>query len=205
MPRLSLVRPGIAAVVSCLAAAAAACGGTGGQRFTADPVRYLLTLDQMASPDFTVKTPAAPLTLAGLAGGDGQTAQQLGGDRLDAAASVSFQRAVDFSTSNGPIEVIDTVARFAGDTGAHAWFGAATRRRDGQSGEVAMSAGTLGDEAHADSLIATTAGGLQAVQLTVQWRVANVVVLLQVRGRYGGARLDDALLLAHRQTSIQLR
>ena len=192
-------------IVGGLALLTAACGGAGGPRFTADPAHYLLTLSQMASPDFTVDLPAAPLPATGLAAGDAQAAQQLAGDGFDAAASVSFQRVVDFNSSNGPIEVINTVARFAGDTGAHAWFAADTKRRDGQSGQVAMSTGSLGDEAHADSLVATAPDGLQAVQITVQWRTANVVVLLQVRGRYGGTRLDDALILAHKQTSAQLR
>lgn len=190
--------------VGGLALLAAACGAAG-PRFTADPAHYLLTLTQMASPDFTVDLPAAPLPATGLAGGDAQAARQLAGDGFDVAARVSFQRVVDFNTSNGPIEVINTVARFTGDTGAHAWFAADTKRRDGQSGEVPISTGSLGDEAHADSLVATAPDGLQAVQITVQWRTANVVVLLQVRGRYGGTRLDDALILAHRQTSTQFR
>jgi hypothetical protein len=42
------------------------------------------------------------------------------------------------------------------------------------------------------------------VQITVAWRVGNVVNLLVLRGRYGGARLDDALILAHRVTSTEL-
>ena len=67
-----------------------------------------------------------------------------------------------------------------------------------------MSAGPLGDEAHADSLVMTAPDGVQAVQVTLEWRVANLVVVLIARGRYGGTRLDDALVLAHRQTSIQL-
>ena len=140
-----------------------------------------------------------------LAGGDQRAASTLSDDGFDAAASISFARTIDFATSNGPIEVIDTVARFAGDSGAHSWFAADTTRRDSEAGEVSISAGSLGDEAHADSVVATAPGGLQAVQITLQWRVANVVVVLQVRGRYGGARLDDALVLAHRQTSTQLR
>lgn len=183
----------------------AACGGPSGSRFTDRPVSYLLRLNELQSPDFAVDKPAVAVTALDLAGGDQQAANQLPNDDFRAAASVSYARTVEFATSNGPIEVIDTVARFARDGGAHSWFNADTSRRDAQSGEVAMSTGALGDEAHADSLIATTSGGLQAVQITLQWRVANVVVLLQVRGRYGGTRLDDALVLAHKQTSTQLR
>lgn len=189
---------------AALAVLIAACGGASGPRFTRPPAGYLLTLGQLESPDFTVDKPAASITPLALAGGVQQAANELSSDGLVAAASVSFSRTVEFATSNGPIEVIDTVARFSGDGGAHSWFSADSARRDGQSGEVAMSTGALGDEAHASSLLATTAGGLQAVQVTLQWRVANVVVLLQARGRYGGTRLDDALILAHRQTSKQL-
>ena len=193
------------AALAVVVGTAASCGGTSGPRFTMAPARYLLTVDQLASPDFSVDKPAGSVTPVTLAGGDQHAASQLSDDGFDAAASVSFSRAVDFATSNGPLEVIDTVARFAGNVGAHAWFSADTKRRDVQSGEVAMSTGSLGDEAHADSLVATAPDGLQAVQVTLQWRVANVVVLLQVRGRYGGTRLDDALILAHKQTSAQLR
>lgn len=192
------------ALLAGLSGIVASCGGASGPRFTGDPAHYLLRLAQLVSPDFSVDQPGAQVTPATLANGDQQAASQLSDDGFDAAASISFARTVDFATSNGPIEVIDTVARFAGDQGAHSWFSADTRRRDAQSGEVAMSTGGLGDEAHANSVVATTPGGLQAVQITVQWRVANVVVLMQVRGRYGGTRLDDALTLAHRQTSAQL-
>jgi hypothetical protein len=43
-----------------------------------------------------------------------------------------------------------------------------------------------------------------AVEITVEWRVNNLLDILVVRGRYGGTRLDDALLLAHRQTVPEL-
>lgn len=193
------------ALLVCVAGAATACGGPGGARFTDAPASYLLRLDQLESPDFTVDMPAAAISALTLAGGNQPAANQLPNDDFLAAASVSYARTIDFATANGPIEIINTVARFARDGGAHSWFSADTARRDGQSGEVAMSTGPLGDEAHADSLIATTPGGLQAVQITLDWRVANVVVVVQVRGRYGGTRLDDALVLAHKQTSSQLR
>ena len=52
----------------------------------------------------------------------------------------------------------------------------------------------------ATSLVRTTAGGLPAVQITVVWRVDNVVNVIIARGRYGGTRLDDALVLAGVQT-----
>lgn len=183
---------------------AAACGGAAPPRFTADAKHYLLTLDQMASPGFVVDVPPATVPASALGGGDAAVAQRLTSDGLADAGQVTFSRTVDFGTANGPVEVIDTVERFTSDAGAHSSYRADVSRLDGEKGEVAMSTGALGDEAHADSLLATAPDGLQAVQITLQWRVANVVVVLEVRGRYGGTRLDDALFLAHAQTSKQL-
>jgi hypothetical protein len=192
-------------MVAALATVAAACGGSASPRYTADAQRYLLTLDQMVASDFTVAASPASLTATALAAGDAAVAQQLESNGLASAAQVTFARTVEFSTANGPVEVIDAVERFATADGAHASYRADVSRRDRQQGEVATSAGSLGDEAHADSLVATAPDGLQAVQIALEWRIANVIVLLQVRGRYGGTRLDDALVLAHRQTSTQLR
>lgn len=192
------------ALLAAVAAAVVACGGTAAPRFTANAKHYLLTLDQMVSPGFTVTVPAATVSVNALAGGDAAVAKRLRAEGLEDASQVTFARTVEFATANGPIEVIDTVERFSADSGAHASYKADVARRDAQQGEVAMSTGSLGDEAHADSLLATTPGGLQAVQITLEWRVSNVVVVLQVRGRYGGNRLDDALVLAHSQTSTQL-
>jgi hypothetical protein len=48
--------------------------------------------------------------------------------------------------------------------------------------------------------VRTAAGGLQAVEITVVWRVGNLVNIIIARGRYGGLRLDDALLIANVQT-----
>ena len=194
----------LATLLVASAAAVAACGDTSGPAFGGDSQRYLLAGDQMASPDFAVSAPPATRTAADLAAGDSAVAQRLTGDGLAGAASVTYARVVDFGTANGPIEVIDTVERFASSSGAHASYAADVAARDAASGEVPASTGALGDEAHADSLVKTAPDGLQAVQVIVEWRTANVVVLLTVRGRYGGTRLDDALLLAHRQESVQL-
>lgn len=189
---------------AALTVAVAACGGTLAPRFTADPQHYLLSLDQLETSDFAVDQTPAAVSAAALGGGDSKAVLQLDRAGFAAGAAVSYARTVDFGTSNGPVEVIDTVARFGGTGGAHAWFSFDTQKRDGEQGEVAMSAGPLGDEAAADSLVATAPDGIEAVQVSLEWRVANVVVVLQVRGRYGGTRLDDALTLAHAQTARQL-
>lgn len=53
-------------------------------------------------------------------------------------------------------------------------------------------------------MVRTTSGGLQAVEITVVWRVDNLVNIITARGRYGGTRLDDALILAGLQTQNEL-
>lgn len=194
------------AALGVLPALLVACGDTSSApRLTGDPVHYLLTLSQMTSPDFTVEIPATSQPAAGFASGDPTAQNQLAQAGLTNAASVTFVRKVDFPTSNGPIEVVDSVAAFTSTDGAHTWFATDNKRLDQEQGAQGTSTGALGDEAHATTQVATAPDGVQAVQVTVEWRVANVVALLHVRGRYGGTRLQDALILAHRQTSLQLR
>jgi hypothetical protein len=198
----------VAALIALAGVAAllAGCSGdSSAPRFNADPVQYLLKLAQMESPDFTVEIPATSQPAAGFASGDPTVQSQLNQAGLTGAASVTFSRVVDFPTSNGPIEVVDSLARFTGEDGAHQWFTTDGQRLNKEQGAVPVSTGALGDEVHATTQVATAPDGVQAVQITLEWRVSNVVVLLHVRGRYGGTRLDDALTLAHRQTSTQLR
>lgn len=192
-------------VLAALVGGIAGCGGPAAPRFTAEPQHYLLTLNQLSTPDFMVDQQPTSVPAADVAGGNSQAVLQLDRAGFQAAASVTFSRTVDFPTSNGPVEVLDTVERFGSSDGAHSWFGSDVKQRDRESGEVPASAGSLGDEAQADTQVATAPDGVQAVQVTLEWRVANVVVVLQARGRYGGTRLDDALALAHKQTSAQLR
>ena len=192
-------------LVSCVATAAlAACGSTGDSAshlLHATPAHYLLTLDQLATPDFTVVQAAHSVDLATLTGGDATLQRQVQGDGFTAAASIQFFRQVDLATSNGPIEIIATVESFQDADGAHRSYARDAQRRDATRGEVPTSTGALGDEAHADSVVMTAPGGIPVVQITVEWRVANLIDTIIVRGRYGGARLDDALLLAHRMTA----
>ena len=183
----------------------AGCGETSGPRFTADPVQYLLKLAQLQSPDFTVKIPPTSQPAAGFASGNPTAQSQLTQAGLTGAASVTFFRTTDFPTSNGPIEVVDSVVRFTGEDGAHEWFVADGDRLNKEQGAEAISTGALGDEVHATTQVATAPDGVPAIQITLEWRVSNIVALLHVRGRYGGARLEDALVLAHRQTASQLR
>jgi hypothetical protein len=180
--------------------AVASCGGESTGVSTADPLRDLITIDQLVAPNFTVLSPAMHVGATTLAGGDAGMASALIAARLQSAASVEYQRTIDFGTSNGPIDIVATVERFAGAGGASSAYSASVRRLDSVQGAVPASTGPLGDEAHSISVVRTAPDGLQAVEITVVWRVANLVNIIIARGRYGGTRLDDALVLAGVQT-----
>ncbi len=137
---------------------------------------------------------------ATLAGGDATIGAALTKDGLQAAASVEYQRAVDFSTSNGPLDIVATIARFATVAGATSAFNTGVGQLGAVPGAVAASTGPLGDEAHSISVVKPTPGGISAVEITVEWRVGNLLNIIVARGRYGGTRLDDALVLAGVQT-----
>lgn len=180
--------------------ALAACGSDAPSVSTVDPLHALITIDQLVAPDFTVTSTAAPADAMSLAAGDATVASALAKDGLQSAASVEYQRAVDFTTSNGPIDVVATVERFAAVSGASSAYAVTVREFDATPGAVPTSTGPLGDEAHATSLVRDTSGSLPAVEITVVWRVDNLVNIIMARGRYGGTRLDDALVLAGLQT-----
>lgn len=184
----------------------AGCSGAGAAEthINGDPMHYLLTIDQVLTPDFMVYEGAHAVDATTIAAGDQPQVERLTANGLQAAASIRFFRQVDFATSDGPIDVISTVERFATTAGATTVYQADIARHDAGAGETPISTGALGDAAHADSVVKTTDGGLQAVQITLEWRTANVVNVIVMRGRYGGSRLDDALLLAHRQATNEL-
>ena len=177
-----------------------ACDTASPSLSSGDPVHDLITIDQLVAPDFTVTSPAAHVDAATLASGDSSLASALSKDGLQAAARVEYQRAVDFAVSNGPIDVLSTVERFAAVGGASSAYRASVRQLDAIPGAVPTSTGPLGDEAHAISVVRTTSSGIQAVEITIVWRVGNVVNIVVARGRYGGTRLEDALVLAGVQT-----
>ena len=186
------------ATVVVAAIGLAACGSAAASSpvLSADPLRYVLTLNDLGSSGFTVADAPHAVDANAIAAGSEAAAQRLGGDGLQAAASVRFFRAVELSTSNGPVDVIHTVERFSQASGASASYASDVAVLDSASGATPLSAGHVGDEAHADSIVRTTTSGVPAVQITLEWRVDNVVNVLVVRGRYGGTRLDDALNLA---------
>ncbi|HEY7927356.1 MAG TPA: hypothetical protein VIG86_08065 [Candidatus Dormibacteraeota bacterium] len=189
----------VAATAGCATAMSAAT-------LQAVPATYLLTLDQLVAPDFSVDTPAHALSITTLAAGDAPRASELATAGFTGAAAVDFFRAAsNLAVVNGPVQIGDTVAEFASAAGAAVPYGSDIARLDAIAGAVAISTGSLGDAAHATSRVLTDPNsGVRVVEITVEWRVDNLLDILVVRGRDGGTRPDDALLLAHRQTAIEL-
>jgi hypothetical protein len=190
-----------ALATAALMVTVSACGGTESGLSTGDPLKYLITIDQLITPDFTVASAAAHVDASTLTGGDSVAAAALRKNGLQSAARVEYQRAADFSTSNGPLDVLATVARFATVAGATSAYGAAVHALDAMPNATPTSTGPLGDEAHAISVVTPTTGGLSAVEITVEWREGNLLNTIITRGRYGGTRLDDALVLTGRQSA----
>ena len=191
---------GCAVVLSGCGSSAAA----GPSLSTGDPAHYLVKLSDLPSPDFTVDQAAHAADAAELAHENATRAVRLTQDGLQAGAVVRYFRGVDLATANGPIDVVNTVERFATAAGAGTAYATDVQDLNAAVGAAPISTGGLGDEAHAVSLVRTASSGVQAVQITLEWRVANVVNILVLRGRYGGTRLDDGLVLAHRTTTREL-
>ena len=187
-------------LLSCLAG----CTDSSPGPYTGNPIHYLITVDQLLEPNFSASSTAALVDASVLASGDLAAAAALSHDGLHAAARVEFQRAEDFTVANGPIDIVATVERFGADAGASSAYAADVRQLDGLPGATPISTGPLGDEAHAISVVKTTSGGLSAVEITIEWRVGNLVNIIVARGRYGGTRLDDVLVLANRQTANEV-
>jgi hypothetical protein len=187
--------------VLALGVALPGCGSDGVALSAGNPLGYLITIDQLVAPDFTVSSAATHVNASTLANGDAAVATALARAGLLAAASVEYQRAADFSTANGPLDVVATAMQFASVAGATTAYSSGVSQLDALPGATPTSTGALGDEAHAISVVKTTTGGLSAVEITVEWRVGNVVNIIITRGRYGGTRLDDALVLANLQAA----
>jgi hypothetical protein len=178
----------------------AACGSGGlpsPTLLTRPAASYLLTLDQLRTPGFTVVDAAHPVDAESLPSSFRSAGLQ------DSATERYFRAVPTLSTSNGPLDVRTTVVRFATVSGAHSAYAALTLQTDAVANIVPESAGALGDEAHADQLLSTSPDGVQLVEETLTWRIANLVSTLVVRGRDGGTGLSDALLLAHAEAAGQ--
>jgi hypothetical protein len=167
---------------------------------TGSATRYLLQVDDLAAPGFTVAEAARPTTAAEIAGRDSVLAGALRDGGLQAAAAVRYIHAEPhLATANGPLDVVSTVELFADAGGAAAAYSAGVRHADAVDGAQVVSTGTLGDAAHADMVVAVAPDQTQVVQFTVTFRVANAVNVLVTRGRLGGTAIADALIIARNQ------
>ena len=188
------------AATAVLAALLAACSGVAASSpaVTASPLQSLLRIDQLAHPGFTVYAGPHSESAVDLAGSS-SAAAGLNADGFSAAATVRYTRQDDFTVADGPLDVTSTAERFANADGANSAFSADVARLDAVAGATAISTGPLGDAAHAEQEVRRLPNGLAAVQYTVEWRVANVVNVIVIRGRQGGTTLQDALTLAYAQ------
>ena len=178
----------------------AGCGAAASPTLGADPTTYLVRLEQMQSPDFTVATPAASVDAGTLTHDESQLQPELASDGLEAASQVAYFRDTGtLRTSTGPVNVIATAIRFHTAAGAHSWFAAETAARLKAPTAQQISTGPLGDEAFAVSRLADAGGGVSALDIVVEWRTDNIVNRVEVQGRYGGTRLSDALYVARQQ------
>lgn len=173
------------------------CGSSGPTILSGDPGGYLIGLDQLGSPDFTVYRAAAPVSAGWL---DESLAAAVRGDGFTRAAEVEYYRQAPLDTSNGPITLTSAAASFSGVAGAASAMSQLDSGLDGRPGAVPVSAGSLGDAAHAVSLPGSL-NGLAVVQIILVWRVVNVVNSLVAEGRSGGLQLDQLLPMAGSQTS----
>ena len=183
----------------------AGCGSPAAAVLHGSPSGYLLPVDALLAPGFSADVAAHPVSAADIAAAGRGTTAVLTAAGLTGAAAVDFFRPVnDLSTSNGPVQVGDTVEEFGNGEGATASYRADVGRLDAAAATTAVSTGALGDDAHAVVRTNISAAGVTVVEIIVEWRVENVVDILVVRGRDGATRLEDALALAHRQTVIEL-
>lgn len=191
-------------MAACVAAGLAACSGGGTSTptpsalplRTAAPQTYLLTLDELPLAEFQVQDAPAAVDATTLAGGDQVRLDRLTHDQLQAAARVRFFRPVtDLGNSNGPVDVVATVERFAASDGAADAFTAEAQHQDSAPGATPLSTGPLGDEGHGD-LVTADSAGVTVAQTTLVWRTVNLVSILVVRERLGGSPLAHALTVA---------
>jgi len=119
-----------------------ACGSARVALATGNPTRYLITIDQLVAPDFTVSSAATHVDATTLANGDASMTAALDKDGLKTAASVEYQRAADFSTANGPLDVVATAMQFASVAGATSAYSAGVSQIDALPGATPTSTGS---------------------------------------------------------------
>lgn len=160
---------------------------------------YVLRLDQMPTSGYTADVtphPVDPSTI--FASAADVTALRRAG-MGQAAMARYLQPAPVLATANGPLDVVATVVAFSGMSGAHQGMQRLTAQVDARPGAGQVSAGDLGAESHATTRTATASDGTVVVEITVLWRVANLLNEMVVRGRQGGTGVGDAVIIANRQ------
>ena len=166
---------------------------------TGSIVSWAAGIDDAPSAGFRVVDAPHTVGAGAAALGDGDLASHFGADGfVDAAASHLFREVPSLETANGPVDLLSTVVRFRTVDGARNAFSQVVVYVDHLPSSAPTSAGPLGDDAHAVTEIATAEGGVEAVQVTLVWRVADVVTVLRIRGRLGATGVGDALVTAHR-------
>jgi hypothetical protein len=159
----------------------------------------VLRLDQLPTAGFVTDAAPHPVDVTALST-TAEVVSALRSAGLSGVAGAHYVRQVPvLATANGPLDVVATVAAFAATAGAHDAMGRLVAQVDARPGAGAVSAGDLGAESHAVTETATASDGTPVVQVTVIWRVANLVNEMAVRGRLGGTGLGDAVVIAHRQ------
>jgi hypothetical protein len=165
------------------------------------PVSYVLRLEQLPTAGFTAVMTPRVLEASALSS-ESAVASAVEKDGLGGVAGAEYVNEVPvLATANGPLDIVATVASFSAASGAHAAMARLAAALDARSGASAVSAGDLGAESHAVSQAATATDGTPVVQITVLWRVANLVNAMAVRGRVGGTGIGDAVIIANRQAA----
>jgi len=164
-------------------------------------VSYVLRLDQLPTSGFTADTTPHAVDPATVFAAAADLAALRGAGLGGAATARYLQPAPVLATANGPLDVVATVVAFSGVSGAHQGMTRLSAQVDARAGVGQVSAGDLGAESHAVTRTATAADGTVVVEVTVLWRVANLVNEMVVRGRLGGTGVGDAVVIANRQAA----
>ncbi|HEY0411189.1 MAG TPA: hypothetical protein VGE42_13090 [Candidatus Dormibacteraeota bacterium] len=167
------------------------------------PSSYVIALDGLPAAGFVAAEPPHPVDASALSGQAAvQSALRAAG--LSGVASAHYVRQVPvLATANGPLDVVPTVAAFAAAAGAHDAMRRVVAELDARPGAGAVSAGDVGEESHAVTETALAGDGTRVEQVTVVWRVANLLNEMAVRGRLGGTGLGDAIAIARRQSAAE--
>jgi hypothetical protein len=164
-------------------------------------VGYVLKLDQMPAPGFVADMPPRAVDASTIFASAADVAALRRVGMSETASARYLRPAPVLATANGPLDVVATVITFSGVSGAHRGMATLSAQVDAHPGAAADSAGNLGAESHAVTQTATASDGTVVLEVTVVWRVANVLNEMVIRGRQGGTGVGDAVEVAARQAA----